>query len=94
MKAAVIRQGPLLVRLMNGCRRPKVSILGVDLAGTVASVGRSVTRFAAGDHVFGSPGDKFGAHAEFVCVATATQPTPSTSAQNADADRIRQSMLD
>jgi NADPH:quinone reductase-like Zn-dependent oxidoreductase len=41
----------------------------VDLAGTVASVGRSVTRFAAGDQVFGSRGDKFGAHAEFACVA-------------------------
>jgi len=48
----IIRQGPLLVRLMNGLRRPKVSILGVDLAGTVAAVGNRVTRFAHGDEVF------------------------------------------
>ena len=32
-------------------RRPKASILGVDLAGTVVSVGRNVTRFVLGDLV-------------------------------------------
>jgi NADPH:quinone reductase-like Zn-dependent oxidoreductase len=65
----MIRTGPPLVRVMNGLLRPKVQILGVDLAGTVESVGRSVTRFAPGDEVFGSRGDKFGAHAEYACVA-------------------------
>jgi NADPH:quinone reductase-like Zn-dependent oxidoreductase len=64
-----IRKGPPLVRVMNGLLRPKVQILGVDLAGTVESVGRSVTKFASGDQVFGSRGDKFGAHAEYTCVA-------------------------
>ena len=65
----IIRQGPFIVRLLNGFRRPKVSILGADLAGTVVSVGRNVTRFAPGDEVFGSRGDKFGGYAEFACVA-------------------------
>ena len=65
----IIRKGPPLVRVMNGLLRPKVQILGVDLAGTVESVGRSVTKFAPGDQVFGSRGDKFGAHAEYACVA-------------------------
>jgi NADPH:quinone reductase-like Zn-dependent oxidoreductase len=64
-----IRSGPLLVRLMNGIRRPKTTVLGVDLSGTVAAIGKGVTRFAPGDQVFGSRGDKFGAHAEFACVA-------------------------
>ena len=45
----IIRQGPLFVRLFNGIRRPKASILGADIAGTVVSVGRNVTRFAPGD---------------------------------------------
>ena len=63
-----IRKGPAMVRLMNGLRKPKVRVLGVDLSGTVESVGRSVTKFAPGDQVFGSRGDKFGAHAEFACV--------------------------
>jgi NADPH:quinone reductase-like Zn-dependent oxidoreductase len=65
----IIRQGPFIVRLLNGFRRPKVSILGADLAGTVVSVGGNVTRFAPGDEVFGSRGDKFGGYAEFACVA-------------------------
>jgi len=65
----IIRKGPPLVRLMNGLWRPKVQILGVDLAGTVESVGRSVTKFAPGEQIFGSRGDKFGAHAEYACVA-------------------------
>jgi NADPH:quinone reductase-like Zn-dependent oxidoreductase len=65
----LIRSGPLMVRMMNGIRRPKINVLGVDLSGTVAAVGSGVTRFAPGDQVFGSRGDKFGAHAEFACVA-------------------------
>ena len=65
----IIRQGPLLVRLMGGLRRPKAAILGCDLSGTVVSVGRNVTRFAPGDQVFGSRGDKFGAYAELACVS-------------------------
>jgi NADPH:quinone reductase-like Zn-dependent oxidoreductase len=65
----MIRQGPLLVRLMGGLRRPKTAILGADLAGTVVATGNSVTRFAPGDEVFGSRGAKFGAYAEFACVS-------------------------
>lgn len=66
----MIRSGPTIVRLMNGMRRPKkTNVLGVDLSGTVAAVGKDVTRFAPGDLLFGSRGDKFGAHAEFACVA-------------------------
>jgi NADPH:quinone reductase-like Zn-dependent oxidoreductase len=65
----MIRQGPLLVRLLNGLRRPRLTILGVDLAGTVVATGKSVTRFAPGDQVFGSRGDKFGAYAELACVS-------------------------
>ena len=60
---------PFLVRFMVGLRRPnKVHILGMELAGTIESVGKAVTRFAAGDQVFGGTGFKFGAHAEFACL--------------------------
>ena len=64
-----IRSGAMIVRLLNGFTKPKVQVLGTDLAGTVESVGRRVGRFAPGDQIFGSCGDKFGAHAEFACVA-------------------------
>jgi NADPH:quinone reductase-like Zn-dependent oxidoreductase len=59
---------PFIVRFMNGLWRPKRRILGAEFAGTVESVGEAVTRFGDGDQVFGSPGFKFGAHAEYVCV--------------------------
>jgi NADPH:quinone reductase-like Zn-dependent oxidoreductase len=50
----VVTGEPYILRLMgNGVRRPKFKVPGSDLAGVVESVGRSVTRFKAGDEVFG-----------------------------------------
>ena len=46
----------------------KGKILGMELAGTVESVGQAVTRFRPGDQVFGGTGFRFGTHAEYVCV--------------------------
>src|SRR5438477_6839284 len=60
---------PFMVRFMNGLWRPKrFNILGAEFAGRVEFVGKAVTRFRAGDEVFGSPGFKFGAHAECICL--------------------------
>ena len=60
---------PFFTRVMTGLRRPtKIPILGAEFSGRVASVGQAVTRFRAGDEVFGSTGFKFGAHAEYVCL--------------------------
>ncbi len=58
----------LLSRAISGLRRPKQPILGTELAGEVAAVGPAVGEFAVGDHVFGSSGFRFGAHAEFICM--------------------------
>jgi len=44
---------PHLLRLVSGIRRPKNPVPGVDVAGTVVAVGSAVTRFSAGDEVFG-----------------------------------------
>lgn len=63
------RPSPFLIRLMNGVWRPKkVKVLGAELSGTVESVGKNVTRYAAGDQVFGTPGLNWGAHAEYICI--------------------------
>ena len=59
---------PWFIRLFAGLRRPKRTILGSEFAGDVAEVGSSVTEFEVGDEVFGVNADRFGAHAEYVCI--------------------------
>jgi NADPH:quinone reductase-like Zn-dependent oxidoreductase len=44
---------PYLGRLYFGVRKPKRSVPGLDVAGTVAAIGADVRRFAVGDEVFG-----------------------------------------
>jgi NADPH:quinone reductase-like Zn-dependent oxidoreductase len=56
---------PFFWRFMLGLRRPKARILGLEFAGEVEAVGAAVTKFRAGDRVFGL---RNGAHAEYVCV--------------------------
>jgi len=58
----------LISRFISGLRRPRQRILGTELAGEVEAVGAAVSEFAVGDHVFGSSGFRFGAHAEFICM--------------------------
>src|SRR5665647_293322 len=55
-------------RLMFGFKIPRINILGIDLAGEIEAVGQDVKLFKQGDQVFGSPGTKMGAHAEYACV--------------------------
>ena len=56
-------------RLMIGLFRPRNRILGMDFSGVVEAVGPEVTRFHAGDRVFGSTAAmRRGAHAEYVAV--------------------------
>lgn len=58
----------LIARLMFGFNKPKINILGIDLAGEIEAVGQDVKLFNVGDLVFGTPGISFGAHAEYICM--------------------------
>jgi NADPH:quinone reductase-like Zn-dependent oxidoreductase len=44
---------PFLLRLGFGLRKPKNPVRGREVAGTVVAAGSAVTRFSAGDEVFG-----------------------------------------
>ncbi|HXL23884.1 MAG TPA: NAD(P)-dependent alcohol dehydrogenase [Candidatus Dormibacteraeota bacterium] len=59
-----VRGQPRVFRLAVGLRKPKVTRLGVDLAGQVEAVGSNVTQFKPADEVFGCAR---GAIAEYVC---------------------------
>ena len=51
---------PYLIRILGfGILRPKQAIPGLDVAGRVVQVGSAVTRFAAGDEVFGIANGSF-----------------------------------
>jgi NADPH:quinone reductase-like Zn-dependent oxidoreductase len=56
-------------RIIFGFRKPKINILGVDLAGEIEAVGKDVKQFKEGDQVFGSSGSKLGGHAEYICLS-------------------------
>src|SRR5688572_21742817 len=60
-----MRGSPYIMRLQSGLGAPKDQRVGVDFAGTVQAVGKSVTRFKPGDEVFGGAD---GAVAEYVVV--------------------------
>lgn len=74
-------------RLMFGVNKPKINILGAELAGEVTAVGDKVTRFKIGDQVFGYRGPAFGGNAEYLAMPesglVALKPTNVTFAEAA-----------
>ncbi|NCU05767.1 MAG: NAD(P)-dependent alcohol dehydrogenase [Chitinophagaceae bacterium] len=57
-----------VMRLVLGISKPRKPILGTVFAGVVETVGNKVSKFKAGDKVFGMTGFNFGAHAEYTAV--------------------------
>lgn len=60
---------PFITRFFNGLLRPKNLVLGDDIGGVVEAVGSAVTRFAAGDAIFGSVGSSLGGATDYVCLS-------------------------
>jgi NADPH:quinone reductase-like Zn-dependent oxidoreductase len=59
---------PVLIRFLYGLTRPKYAIPGVEFAGEIEAVGKDVKSFKPGEQVFGLSPDRFGAHAEYLCL--------------------------
>ena len=73
-----MKGNPYTFRLLSGLLKPKITQLGVDMAGRVEAVGRNISQFKPGDEVFGvasrylqGSGARVwicqGAFAEYVC---------------------------
>jgi len=58
----------LPVRLFFGYNKPKIKILGAELAGEIESVGKDVKLFKNGDQVYAYLGQSMGANAEYICM--------------------------
>lgn len=65
----LLRGQPHLLRLFSGPFKPKITILGTEVAGVVEALGEGVTRFAVGDRVYGDLSEAgFGGFADYVSV--------------------------
>ncbi len=57
-----------IARFFTGMFKPKFHVLGSEFAGVIEEVGAKVSLFKVGDAVFGLSAEKFGAHAEYLCL--------------------------
>ena len=64
-----VRGKPYIYRPLMGLFRPRVAVLGAEVAGTVEAAGNGATKFQPGDDVYGDISEAgFGGFAEYVCV--------------------------
>jgi NADPH:quinone reductase-like Zn-dependent oxidoreductase len=80
---AIMNGLPYIARPVYGLRRPKNPVRGTDVAGVVEAVGPGVTRFKAGDKVFGAAIGSFAEYAAASEAALAEKPANLTFEQAA-----------
>jgi NADPH:quinone reductase-like Zn-dependent oxidoreductase len=76
-------RGPRMMRIVTGLRKPRDIRTGIDVSGTVEAVGKNITRFKAGDDVFGSAKGSLAEYALTVEKALSIKPANITFEQAA-----------
>lgn len=77
-----VRADPVIVRFVEGIRRPREQLLGGDAAGVVEAVGSEVTDLGVGDEVYGI---RTGALAEYVAGKSFVRKPANLSLEEAAA---------
>lgn len=80
-------------RVIFGLLKPKIQILGSDVAGRIEAVGRNVRQFQPGDEVFGDLSGRWGGLAEYVCAQEKALVLKPSSMTFAAAAAIPQAAL-
>jgi len=91
----LLRGKPFMNRLVvSGLLKPKIKILGGDIAGCVEAIGRNIKQFQPGDAVFGDlSGCGFGGFAEYVCARESALALKSASMTFEEAAAIPQAAV-
>lgn len=67
---AILSATPIIMRLFTGILRPKNLVPGTEFSGVVVEAGAAVTKYKAGDRVFGFNDLGLSAHAEYLAINT------------------------
>lgn len=90
----LLRGTPFANRLIFGLLKPKIRILGADMAGRVEAVGKNVKQFRPDDEVFGDiSGCGWGGFAEYVCARENALALKTTSVTFEEAAAVPQAAL-
>ncbi|MGB1285674.1 MAG: NAD(P)-dependent alcohol dehydrogenase [Aggregatilineales bacterium] len=75
---ALLTGNPFMIRADAGFSKPKINILGTDIAGTIEAVGSGVTGFQVGDAVYADIADDgYGGFGEYAAIsASVIAPKP------------------
>ncbi len=64
----VITGKPYMIRLFTGLFRPKQPITGTDFAGKIESIGKKVTKYNVGQHIWGFNDTGLPTHTEYIII--------------------------
>ena len=66
---AMLRAKPFIMRFFTGLFKPKIPVLGTEVAGNIEAVGKDVMSFKVGDKVFGFDDGGLSSHAQYITLS-------------------------